>query len=165
MKDMAEGFAPVGSHEAKVLILGSMPGQKSLQETRYYAHPCNAFWKIMGELLGISLDASYEAKLLALKAQQIALWDVLKFCERPGSLDSSINNDSLIVNDFETLFASWPNIHTIFFNGKKAAEVYRKHLPVTQHKLIGLPSTSPANAAMSYMKKLEAWSIINNALE
>jgi TDG/mug DNA glycosylase family protein len=165
MSDAAEGFAPVSRHDAKVLILGSMPGQKSLQEARYYAHPRNAFWKIMGELLGIDFESGYDERLLALQEHRVALWDVLKFCERPGSLDSAIKNDSLIVNNFEDFFASHTHIHTVFFNGNKAAELYRKHASATQHQLIGLPSTSPANAGMNFAQKLDSWAKVGSALE
>ncbi len=165
MNDAAEGFAPVSRHDAKVLILGSMPGQKSLQDAHYYAHPRNAFWKIMGELLGIYFESGYDERLLALQEHHIALWDVLQFCERPGSLDSAIKNDSLIVNDFEAFFANHQDIHTIFFNGNKAAELYRKHAPATQHQLTGLPSTSPANAGMNFAQKLDAWAKVGSALE
>lgn len=152
-------FGPVASADARVLILGSMPGVRSLQQKQYYAHPSNAFWKIMGELLGMGANARYEERLEALKARGIALWDVLGSCEREGSLDSSIRQES--ANDFAAFFAQHPRITQVFFNGAKAEQSFRKFVLGQQQlpllALHCLPSTSPAHAGMRYADKLQAW--------
>ena len=159
-----EGFSAVSNTHAKVLILGSMPGQRSLAEMQYYAHPRNAFWPIMGSLFNAVPEISYAHRLDRLREHHIALWDVLQFCERPGSLDSAIKADSAIVNNFDRFFSCHPEIQTVFFNGKKAAEIYRRHMPATTQRLITLPSTSPANAAMSFAEKLRCWSQVANPI-
>ena len=157
-------FAPVSNADAKMLILGSMPGKKSLEQNQYYANPQNVFWKIMGELVGAKPDIAYEERLLLLKSSGIALWDVLASCERKTSLDSHIRNES--ANDFATFFARHPHITRVFFNGSKAEQCFRKFvqdkqaLPVL--KLHRLPSTSPAHAGMCYEDKLEIWRVAIN---
>ena len=156
----AVGFPPVCDRNASVLILGSLPGQKSLEATQYYAQPRNSFWRIMGLLFGASPSLPYQVRLETLKAQGVAVWDVLASGRRPGSLDSSIVTSSIVVNDFATLFDAHRGIELICFNGKKAAELYRRHvLPtlageVAEIESTILPSTSPAHAAMSFEDKL-----------
>jgi hypoxanthine-DNA glycosylase len=138
-----------------------MPGKASLAAGEYYAHPRNAFWPIMGELVGAHPGLSYEGRLRVLKSSGIALWDVLMSCYRKGSLDSNIEDVSVIPNDFESFFRRHPNIARVFFNGTKAEQCFRKHV---QPLLTSLPlhykrlsSTSPAHAGMSYEEKLDAW--------
>ena len=160
----AVGFGAESDLSARVLILGSMPGKRSLAENRYYAHPRNAFWQIMGELFDAGPEHNYFERLDRLKRQHIALWDVLRQCERHGSLDSAIRPDALVINDFASFFKRHSDIHSIFFNGKKACEIYTKHYPDDTHRLIQLPSTSPANAAMSFSEKLECWSLLRDSL-
>jgi hypoxanthine-DNA glycosylase len=154
-------FLPVSNADARVLILGSMPGKKSLQESQYYAHPSNAFWKIMGELVGAKPDISYEDRLRILKSSGIALWDVLASCERKTSLDSHIRNES--ANDFTLFFARHPHITQVFFNGSKAEQCFRKFVQDKQAlpplRFYRLPSTSPAHAGMRYEDKLHAWRV------
>jgi len=160
------GFAPVATVNAHTLILGSMPGEDSLRLAQYYANPRNAFWKIFGRLSGQDNDLSYECRLKMLNDHGIALWDVLHSCERPGSLDSSIRNASVVTNDFAGFFASHPGIRRIFFNGTFAEASYRKHvLPTLDTLQAGftmtrLPSTSPANASLGFEAKLLAWRAI-----
>lgn len=155
----------------RVLILGSMPGRASLQQKQYYALPRNAFWPIMGDLFGAGFDLPYARRLIALTRHGVALWDVLESCYRPGSLDSAIADASVEPNDFSGLFRAAPSITHIFFNGRKAADVYRRRvLPNLQGigKLIAcrtLPSTSPAHAARSYQHKLAEWSVVRQALD
>ncbi|OGA34328.1 MAG: DNA-deoxyinosine glycosylase [Betaproteobacteria bacterium RIFCSPLOWO2_12_61_14] len=159
-----QSFAPIETADARILILGSMPGEASLRAGQYYAHPRNLFWRIMGELLGTDPGSPYEQRIQALKSARIALWDVLYSCRRKGSLDSNIDHESLVPNDFAAFFLSHPQITRVFFNGTKAEQCYRKHMqPVTgieSIEYLRLPSTSPANASLSYERKLDAWRAI-----
>ena len=158
-------FQPVARADARLLILGSMPGRKSLADQQYYAHPRNAFWKIAGELFPLDPAASYEQRCVSLMDSRVALWDVMAACTRSSSLDSDIVESSIIANDFNAFFQRHCEIETVCCNGLKAAHSYRKYvepglqpgldLPCTQ-----LPSTSPANAGMSFEKKLAAWAVI-----
>ena len=158
------GFNAESDLNARVLILGSMPGQRSLDENRYYAHPRNTFWEIMGELFDAGRERNYAERLALLKTRHIALWDVLQQCQRHGSLDSAIRSEAAVINDFAGFFKRHKKIHSVFFNGKKAYDLYRKGYADDTHQLIVLPSTSPANAAMSFVEKLERWSLVREAL-
>lgn len=165
------GFPFAGNRDARILILGSMPGRKSLAENRYYAHPQNAFWPIMADLFGFDAGLDYEARLAQLCTHHVALWDVAHQCIRPGSMDHAIEIESVIANDFISLFNAHPHICAIFFNGRKAEEMYRKlvlaRLPdaFQQMPLHTLPSTSPAHASITRAEKLSAWKIITEPLE
>ena len=117
-------FPPVANPNATVLILGSMPGKESLKQNQYYAHPQNAFWKIMGELVDAHPHLPYEKRLRKLTAAHIALWDVLASCKRESSLDTHIRNEK--ANDFATFFAQHPHITHVFFNGAKAEQSFNK---------------------------------------
>lgn len=165
-----QGFNYVARSNAKILILGSMPSELSLEKQQYYAHPRNAFWQIMARLLGFSIDINYHEKLLALQHQHIALWDVIASCQRQGSLDSNIKQHSIIINNFELFFQHHHAIEHIFFNGNMASQEYRKRvlpnlnprwqtLPCTR-----LPSTSPAMASLNIEQKLAAWVQISSYL-
>ena len=158
-------FAPIEGNKAKLLILGSMPGEASLQADEYYAHPRNAFWRIMGSLIALDPAASYQQREQALKNANIALWDVLYSCVRPGSLDSNINKSTQQPNNFEAFFNQHQNITHVFFNGATAEQTYRKLvLPnITKQRItyLRLPSTSPANASISFEHKLQAWQAIH----
>jgi len=154
-------FAPIADRNARVLILGSMPGQASLDAGRYYAHPQNAFWRIAVELLRIDPQATYDTRVKALKAARIAVWDVLRSCIRPGSLDTMIEDE--IANDFDAFFRTHRGITHVFFNGAKAeASFKRAVLPglKTGLRFTRLPSTSPAHASLPYRRKLAAWRAI-----
>ena len=157
-------FPPISDHGARTLILGSMPGVASLAAEQYYAHPRNCFWKIVTELFAADADLSYSARATLLNSQGIALWDVLASCRRPGSLDSAIDEGSIVTNDFVEFFARHPSIDRVFFNGQKAEQSYRRHvlgqLVDDQRRYQRLPSTSPANASMNYQDKLAAWQAI-----
>ncbi|MDD5472506.1 MAG: DNA-deoxyinosine glycosylase [Sideroxydans sp.] len=135
---------------------------KSLQEHEYYAHPHNAFWKIMGELVGAQPHLPYEQRLEKLKQAGIALWDVLHSCTREGSLDSDIQHEQ--ANDFATFFADHPRITRVYFNGGKAQQSFRKFVlkeqTLPELELHRLPSTSPAHAGMRYEAKLSEWRVI-----
>ena len=160
------GFPAIANRHAKILILGSMPGNKSLEENQYYAHPRNAFWPIMFKLLKSNTDLNYNQCKRLLNNNNIALWDVLKSCYREGSLDSSIDQSSIITNDFNDFFMKHNKIVAVFFNGGEAERLFKKH--VTK-ELINkeleyrkLPSTSPAHAAMSFNQKLVNWKAIKD---
>jgi hypoxanthine-DNA glycosylase len=156
-------FAPVADRMARVLILGSMPGERSLAAGEYYANPHNAFWRILGELCGAGPGLGYARRLQRLRAAGIALWDVLQSCERQGSLDADIVTASIVVNDFVRLFARCSRIAAVLCNGGTAHVLYRRHvlpgLPAAAAGLpvVRLPSTSPAHAGMSLVRKLSAW--------
>jgi len=154
-------FPPITSKQANILILGTMPGTKSLELNQYYGHKQNNFWKFMFTILNEELSNEYEIRKALLQKNNIALWDVLQFCERIGSLDSAIKNE--IANDFETFLKEHQQIHTILFNGKAAAVFFKKYVHLTKtYQLITLPSSSPANASISYENKLNEWKIINS---
>ncbi len=159
-------FPPIVCADAKILILGSMPGKRSLEEGQYYAHPHNSFWPIMGELFGAGPDLNYEKRTEILSSCGVALWDVLKTCSREGSLDSAIKESSIVTNDFDRFFKKYVNIKAVFFNGLKSEQVYKKYvLPglaqtIAYIKYTRLPSTSPANAGMSREEKLNMWKVI-----
>jgi len=158
--DQVQGFEPVAAPNARILVLGSMPGVASLRQARYYAHPRNAFWPIAASVFGFDPGLDYAQRLQALQAAGVALWDVLQACERPGSLDAHIRADTLVPNDFAAFLERHPGIVRVCFNGGKAASLYRRHvLPGLAAGLeyIDLPSTSPAHAAVSFEQKLAAW--------
>jgi len=156
-------FPPIAGRDAHTLILGSLPGQRSLQMQQYYAHPYNAFWKLIAAIFEAEGTLSYSRRVQVLKKHHIALWDVLEAAERPGSLDSSIVHASAQANDFAKFFRAHPRIRRVFFNGRKAEEMYRRFvLPKLGEEFAyiryeSLPSTSPAHAGMTFAKKLDRW--------
>jgi len=154
-------FVPIEDSSATVLILGSMPGKASLAAGEYYAHPRNVFWAIMGELIGAHPGLPYQDRLKILRCSGIALWDVLGSCVRPGSLDSSIEAGSAAPNDLNSFFLGHTGIARVFFNGAKAEQCFLKYvrpsLESASLQYQRLPSTSPANAGITYGQKLLAW--------
>ena len=166
MAELADiaGFPPLAQPAARVLILGSMPGKASLTAGQYYAHPRNAFWPIFGELLGAYPNLAYAERCQILTDQGIAVWDVLKSCRRPSSLDADIDKASIVANDFAAFFAGHPHLKQVYFNGATADLSFRRHVAATldlRHlHFQRLPSTSPAHAAMSFQQKLAVWRII-----
>lgn len=154
-------FAPIEAPDAKVLVLGSMPGVASLTAGRYYAHPQNRFWPIMGAAVGAGPELAYEQRLQRLRAAGIALWDVLAACEREGSLDSAIRDETAVANDFPGFLARHRQVRTLLFNGAKAEHAFRRFVlkPLARPDLIlrRLPSTSPANASQRNETKWSAW--------
>ncbi|WP_281232838.1 DNA-deoxyinosine glycosylase [Flavobacterium gelatinilyticum] len=154
-------FPPISSNDSKLLILGTMPGTKSLELNQYYGHSQNNFWKFMFHIFNEDFSADYETRKNLLLKNNISLWDVLQYCDRVGSLDSNIKNE--MANDFETFLKNHPNIKTILFNGQKAAAFFKKYVHLQKsYTLITLPSTSPANASKTYQSKLDEWKIINS---
>jgi TDG/mug DNA glycosylase family protein len=164
------GFPPISRDDAEILILGSMPSEESLRARQYYAHPRNAFWPIMTELLGGKADLDYEDRAQLLIKNRIALWDTLKTCVRDGSLDSAIVDTSIEINDFKTFFQHHPKIRHIFFNGQKSRQVYSKyvlaelpeHLQAIDFSV--LPSSSPAMARLNRKQKTNEWRAVMHAL-
>lgn len=154
------GFAPIAAADARVLILGSMPGAASLAAAHYYAHPRNLFWPIMGALVGASPTLPYDVRIGRLQQAGIALWDVIAECVRPGSLDARILAGSVVVNPLPAFLASYPLITLVCFNGATAESLFKRHvLPrlATPPTLRRLPSTSPAHAALGFDDKLALW--------
>lgn len=157
--EISDGFPPIERPDARILVLGSLPGRKSIAEQQYYAHPQNAFWPIMREVFGIKGD--YHHRCIQLRERGVALWDVLESSERPGSLDSDIRMNRSQPNDFGVFFEQHPAIELVAFNGRKAEQIFDRFVnsaitPGTVRQ-IGLPSTSPAYAAMPFSGKLSAW--------
>ena len=141
----------------------------SLLAGRYYAYPQNAFWPIMGELFGAAPALAYEKRILTLKRAGLALWDVMASCVREGSLDSAIDEASIVPNDFQAFFAAHPRVKHVFFNGAKAEACFKRHVQpqLADRELVftRLPSTSPAHASLSYAQKLKAWRAVAHAVK
>lgn len=164
---MPTSFPPIALQNASVLILGSMPGERSLELNQYYAKPGNSFWYIMGEICGAKLELLYPDRVAKLTAAGIALWDVLQHCEREGSLDSSIVHGTETPNDFAAFLVAHPHIRAIFFNGQKTENsfcklVQTKLAPALLSEIVlrRLPSTSGAHSRMSKQEKVQAWRAI-----
>ncbi len=153
---MKKAFPPIVDDSSKIMILGTMPGEKSLLLQEYYGNRGNQFWKIIFEMFGRPLSHNYEEKIMLLKEKGIALWDVLQFCEREGSLDSNIKNE--LPNDFDRFYRKYQNIKVVFFSSKNAALYYDKYVGRKEGiTYIILPSPSGANATKSYAEKLKEW--------
>lgn len=156
---VSSGFPPIARPDARILILGSLPGERSIREQQYYAHPHNAFWRIMAALYDI--DGAYDARAAQLCGKRIALWDVLQSSVRPGSMDANIRADTATVNDFARFFARHGDIELVAFNGRKAEQLFERFVDplgvAAGVRRASLPSTSPAYAAMSFSGKLAAW--------
>lgn len=154
-----ESFQPIINQKSRVLILGSIPGVQSLQKQQYYGNPYNQFWKIIHTIFAVPYETDYNRRISLVQDRGLAIWDVIRNCQREGSLDSNIKDET--INDFEWLFSAFPNLTFIAFNGGKAFELYRKRVGIKlkemQYKQ--LPSTSPANT-MKFEEKLKQWRII-----
>lgn len=164
---LLQGLPPVVAENCRVLVLGSMPGAASLAAARYYAHPRNRFWPLMGTLCGFDPALPYPRRIAALQEAGVGLWDVIGRCERRGSLDASIVPGSEVPNTLVPLIATLPRLHAIALNGGKAAQAFRRHvqpaLPTAlarRVKVHALPSTSPANAGCGLPRLLAAWSVL-----
>lgn len=149
------GLAPAMQANAQRLILGSFPGQASLAANQYYAHPRNQFWRLLSAVLDedlVSLD--YASRLMQLAQHQIGLWDVIMACEREGSLDASIRHAQIA--DFSMLQRDFPALRTIAFNGKTSGR-FAPQFSAAGFRTLVLPSSSPANAQLSFEQKLVQW--------
>jgi hypoxanthine-DNA glycosylase len=154
---LLHGLPPIINDGARVLILGNMPSVMSLGAHEYYANPRNAFWRIMGEIFGFAASAPYKGRTAGLTTQGVAVWDVLRSCRRVGSLDSAVEPDSMVANNFGQLFERHPQITGVFFNGAAAEKNFNRLVhaaPEVRYRR--LPSTSPAQT-MRYADKLAAW--------
>lgn len=163
-------FSAICKKDARVLILGSMPGEESLRKNQYYAHPRNSFWFIVGNLFGFDPALDYKKRAGLLTGNGIALWDVLQACDRKGSLDSAIEGSSVVANNFADFYTGHPAVESIFFNGARAEQEYMKHVypriadSFSNLQYKRLPSTSPAHAAMSRADKLLYWQAVKDSL-
>ena len=163
MSERISSFPPIADKNSKILILGSIPGAKSLEMKQYYAHPQNKFWKIIFEILEEEFTTDYAARISMLKKHNIALWDVIDSCERKGSLDADIRNEE--ANQISKLLEEYPNIQAIFCNGQKSFKNLQKLLGKDfRVPVIALPSTSPAHASLKYEEKVLSWRKILNSL-
>jgi len=145
-------------------VLGTLPGEESLRQVRYYAHPRNLFWPIIHALFGAEPSPDYDARLAFVIARRIALWDVCASAERRASLDTEIKRE--IPNTIDDLLDANPGIATVAFNGGTARRLYDRHFQRRPHILyLHLPSTSPAHASRSFAEKLVHWQALREALE
>jgi hypoxanthine-DNA glycosylase len=155
MQNRISSFPPFIDDQSRILILGSIPGVKSLEKQQYYAHPQNKFWKIIFELFNEEFTEDYAKRIAVLKKNHIAIWDVIDSCERKGSLDSEIKNEE--ANQIEELLEEYPNIQAIFCNGGKSYKNLQKLLGKNfRIPIYLLPSTSPLHT-ISFERKFEEW--------
>jgi hypoxanthine-DNA glycosylase len=154
---LLEGLPPIADDSAQILILGNMPSVMSLSAQQYYGNPRNAFWRIAGDIFGFDPASPYEERTGALRVRRVAVWDVLRLCRRAGSLDSAIEPDSMVANDFAAFLAAHPAIERVLFNGAAAERNFVRLAGIDRPlRYRRLPSTSPAQT-MRYADKLRAW--------
>jgi double-stranded uracil-DNA glycosylase len=160
---LLRGFGPIAEADARLLILGSMPGGASLAAGHYYAHPRNAFWDVIEAVWGVPRSLPYEARIRAVRDRGIAIWDVVARCHRATSLDADIKHGSVVANDFARFFGQHRHIRHVAFNGAAAEALFRRHVqpvlpqPLQQLACVRMPSTSPAHASLSIEGKIRAW--------
>jgi hypoxanthine-DNA glycosylase len=157
-------FPPIVDKDCVLLILGTMPGERSIQLQQYYGHKSNQFWKIMFSLFGLPVSDNYEERKQLLLDHHIALWDVLSHCEGQGSADHHIVNE--VANDFKTFYKKFPKIKTVIFDSTHAEKFYLKHVGKSPDKIyIRVPSPSSAHAGKSLQQKIEEWKVIIDMLK
>jgi len=154
----APGLSPVARSAPRVLVLGSFPSVLSLAHSEYYGNPRNQFWRIMDELFSIPADLPYPDRVARLTDRGVALWDVIGACERPGSADSRIRNP--VPNDIAGFVRAHPTVRLVALNGSTAGRLYHRVAEVPGEPTVTLPSTSPANAAVTFTDKVKAWRIV-----
>lgn len=160
---MKKAFEPISDFESKILILGTMPGERSLALQQYYGHPNNQFWKLIFTIFNRPFSKDYEERQALLFAKYIALWDVLSYCECEGSSDNNIKNE--IPNDFDTFYKNHPHVSRVFFASKQAEKYYDKYVGKKESLIYyTLPSPSPANTWKSFEEKLTEWKKILSGL-
>ena len=153
---LTASFGAVADARTRVLVLGSLPGERSLAERQYYAHPTNRFWELVGAVIDRNLRAlPYPERLMTLNAAGIGLWDSIATARRSGSLDSAIRDHS--GNDLAGLVATLPDLRAIGFNGGTSARIGRGQLPGCTVAMVDLPSSSAANAGQNFEAKRERW--------
>lgn len=160
--DLLEGLQAQVKADCRVLVLGSMPGGMSLRQAQYYAHPRNRFWPLMAALFGVDAQAPYAARMLSLQRAGVGLWDVIARCRRRGSLDAAIVRGSEVLNPVGPLIAGLPALRLVACNGAAAHRAFQRFIAAslpagTGVAVLGLPSTSPANAACSLQALWQAW--------
>jgi hypoxanthine-DNA glycosylase len=156
-------FPPIVDARARVLVLGTLPGEESLRRREYYAHPRNLFWPIVFALFDKTPATDYLERLAFVAAQRIALWDVCKLGERDASADSSIRRER--PNAIDRLLDTHPLIRAVAFNGITARRLYDRHFPwLTDFTYLSLPSTSPAHARLDFSAKLAHWTVLREVL-
>jgi TDG/mug DNA glycosylase family protein len=156
--EVRSGLPPRCDSRLRVLVLGSFPGERSLAQHEYYAHPRNAFWPILGELLGFDPRAPYTERIDRIAQAGIGLWDVVDTCVRPGSLDSALR--AVRPADIASLARAAPELRGILLNGAAAHTLFLRHVAATLDARLAcrrMPSTSPANAALGHAAKRDAW--------
>ena len=161
---LVASFTPQVGAGCRVLVLGTVPSLRSLEMQQSFAHPHNLFWPFMGTLFGAGPELAYAERIARLHAVGVGIWDVLKQCERLGSLDSAIRSSSELANDIPALLDAYPTIAAIALNGAKAQQVFARRIaPLIEARrlsaigILALPSTSPANASIPRAVKLERW--------
>ena len=161
---LKRAFAPLVDDGTRVLVLGSLPGDASLNAAQYYAHPQNGFWRLISVAIGRDLHAmAYSDRVEALMAAGVGLWDVIASAQRAGSLDAAIRSPEAA--DLRGLIAGLPNLKAVAFNGATAAKGGRKILAGAEGlTLIDLPSSSPAHASRTLAEKAERWGILKDFL-
>ena len=153
----SKSFSPIIYSDTKILILGSLPGKKSLELKQYYGHARNRIWKILSHLTGGDIPVTYQQKKELLCKNKIGLWDVALSAHREGSLDSNIKDEN--PNDIEGLIKNYGSIKVIGFNGKKSEKMFYKYFTEKPEiKYVPLPSTSPANMAINFEEMCSRWS-------
>lgn len=158
IQNIVHPIAPLYDKNSKILILGSFPSQKSREQMFFYGHPQNRFWKVMATIFESEIPKTVEEKRKFILTNRLALWDVIASCDIEGSSDNSIKN--VVPNDL-SIILSLANIKQIFVNGKTAEKYYNKYIAKQiEQEAICLPSTSPANAAWSLERLVDAWKII-----
>ena len=156
-------FPPIVDEQARILVLGTLPGEESLRRREYYAHPRNLFWPIIFGLFGATPSIDYAERLAFVMAHRIALWDVCELGEREASADSSIRSER--PNAIDRLLEAHPLIRAVAFNGTTARRLYDRHFARRADlAYLALPSTSPAHARLDYGAKLARWTALREAL-
>jgi hypoxanthine-DNA glycosylase len=154
--ELKTSFPPISADSTEILILGSLPGEKSLAMHEYYAHPQNKFWRIIAAITDNETPVNYDDKLSLLINNKIGVWDVVREAKRIGSLDTNIVGE--VPNDVDNFISRHKNLKVIGFNGTKALKLFDKYFKRREHlKYIQLPSSSPANARITFDEICEKW--------
>ena len=161
---LKRSFPPIVDSRARVLVLGTLPGEESLRRQQYYAHPRNLFWPILFALFDAAPPADYPPKLDFALARRVALWDVCAVGEREASADATIRRE--VPNAIDRLLDAHPLIRAVAFNGSGARRLHDRHFPRRPNlAYLAMPSTSPAHARLDFAAKLAQWRALREALE